>query len=62
MCDLKENCVLYADDAMLIASLQCKLQALNTILKDEYEIYDLRLIASKTKVVVYVSVTMQDCC
>ena len=51
--DLNVNCLLYADDAVLIASSECELQALVTTLKGGCEYNRLSLNANKTKVLVY---------
>ena len=45
--DLNVNCLLYADDTVLIASSECKLQALVTTLKEGCENNGLILSASK---------------
>ncbi|CAK1596329.1 unnamed protein product [Parnassius mnemosyne] len=51
--DIKVNCLLYADDAVLIAPSEAELQALVTCMKEECEIKGLRLNANKTKVLVF---------
>ncbi|CAK1592689.1 unnamed protein product [Parnassius mnemosyne] len=53
MGDIKVNCLLYADDAVLIAPSEAELQALVTCMKEECEIKGLRLNANKTKVLVF---------
>ena len=49
--DLNVNCLLYADDAVLIASSECELQALVTTLKEGCEYNDLN--ANKRKVLIF---------
>ena len=49
---LNVNCLLYADDAVLIASTECELQALVTTLKEGCENNGLSLNANKTKVLI----------
>ena len=51
--DLNVNCLLYADDAVLIASSACELQALVTTIKKGCESNDLSLNTSKIKVLVF---------
>ena len=51
--DLNVNCLLYADDAVLIALSECELQALVTTLKEGCENNDLSLNKNKTKVLVF---------
>ncbi|CAK1581002.1 unnamed protein product [Parnassius mnemosyne] len=51
--DIKVNCLVYADDAMLIAPSEAELQTLVTCIKEECEIKGLRLNANKTKVLVF---------
>ena len=51
--DLNVNCLLYADDAVLIASSECELQALVTTLKEGCEYNGLSLNANKTKVLIF---------
>ena len=51
--DLRVKCLLYADDAVLIASSECELQALVTTLKEGCENNSLNLNASKTKVLLF---------
>ena len=51
--DLNVNCLLYADDAVLIASSECELQALVTSLKEGCECNDLSLNVNKTKALVF---------
>ena len=46
--DLNVNCLLYADDAVLIAWSECELQALVTTLEEECNYNGLSLDASKT--------------
>ncbi|CAK1580903.1 unnamed protein product [Parnassius mnemosyne] len=53
MGDIKVNCLLYADDAVLIAPSEAELQALVTCMKEECEIKGLLLNANKTKVLVF---------
>ncbi|CAK1585723.1 unnamed protein product [Parnassius mnemosyne] len=53
MGDIKVNCLLYADDAVLIAPSEAELQALVTCMKEECEIKGLRLNANKTKFLVF---------
>ena len=50
--DLNVNCLLYADDAVLIASSECELQVLVSTLKEVYE-NNLSLNTKKTKVLVF---------
>ena len=51
--DLNVNCLLYADDAVLIASSECELQALVTTLKEACESNGLSLYENKTKVLIF---------
>ena len=51
--DLNVICLLYADDAVLIALSECELQALVTIQKEMCENNGLSLNAYKTKVLVF---------
>ena len=51
--DLNINCLLYADDAVLLASSESELQTLVTSMKDECEVKGLRLNVEKTKVLVF---------
>ena len=51
--DLNVNYLLYADDALLIASSECELQALVTTLKEGCENNRLRLNTNKTKGLVF---------
>ena len=51
--DLNVNCLLYADDAVLIASSECELRALVTTLKEGCEYNGLSLNANKTKVLIF---------
>ena len=51
--DLNVNCLLYADDAVLIASSECELQALVTTLKEGCEYNGLSLNVNKTKVLIF---------
>ena len=52
--NLSVNCLLCSDDAVLIESLECELQALVTTLKEECgENNGIILNASKTKVLVF---------
>ena len=51
--DLNANCLLYADDAELIASSECELQALVTTLKDGCEYNDLSLNMNRTRVLIF---------
>ncbi|CAK1596166.1 unnamed protein product [Parnassius mnemosyne] len=53
--DIKVNCLLYADDAVLIAPSEAELQALVTCMKEECEMKGLRLNANKTKILVFES-------
>ena len=53
--DLNVNCLLYADDAVLIASSECELRALVTTLKEGCENNGLSLHANKTKVLKFIS-------
>ena len=47
------NCLLYADDAVLIASSECELRALVTTLKEGCEYNGLSLNVNKTKVLIF---------
>ena len=51
--NLNVNCLLYADDAVLIASSECELQALLTTLKEGCENNSLSLNKNKTKVLIF---------
>ena len=51
--DLNVNCLLYADDAVFIASSECELQALVTTLKEGCEYNGLSLNTNKTKVLIF---------
>ena len=51
--DLSVNCLLYADDAVLIASSECELHALVTTLKEQCENNSLSLNVSKIKILVF---------
>ena len=53
VCDLNVNCLLYADDAVLIASSECDLQALVTNLKEGCQNNGLSLNANKTNVLIF---------
>ena len=46
------NCLLYADDAVLIASSECELQALFITLKEGCENKGLSLNANNTKILI----------
>ena len=51
--DLNVNCQLYADDAVLIESSECALQALVTTMKEGCENNGLNLNANKINVLVF---------
>ena len=51
--DLNVNCLLYADDIVLIASSECELQTLVTTLKEGCENNGLSLNVNKTKVLIF---------
>ena len=51
--DLNVNCLLYVDDAVFIASSECKLQALVTILKKGCANNYLSLNTNKIKILVF---------
>ena len=51
--DMSVSCLLYADDAVLIVSSECELQALVIILKELCENNGRSLNASKIKVPMY---------
>ena len=51
--DLSVNCLLYADNTLLILSSQCELQAFVTTLKGGYENNGLSLNANKTRVLIF---------
>ena len=51
--DLNVNCLLYANNAVLIASSECELQALVTSLKEGCECNGRSLNVNKTKALVF---------
>ena len=51
--DLNFNCLLYADDAVLISSSESELQTLVTSMKDECQVIGLCLNVEKTKILIF---------